>query len=144
MEELEDIDALINDVPEKREYGETAAQIKVKTFANNFANIGNIGEERRTTQAKVQKTILRRDGGETNGHVCPPSPSPSPSPSPPRSTSTGQKPAKRSSTGGNRAISGSQTKRRKASMSEEQTFQIGNGFDKDPNNGWLSFLSTLI
>ena len=75
MEELEDIDALINDVPEKREYGETAAQIKVKTFANNFANIGNIGEERRTTQAKVQKTILRsfeaaRNRKFTESYAC--------------------------------------------------------------------------
>ena len=69
MEELEDIDALINDVVqvEKRENGRTAAQIKIKTFANNFANIGNIGEEQRKTE-DVGQTILRRDGrsgGET-------------------------------------------------------------------------------
>ena len=43
MEELEDIDSLINDVVVGSDKRENAAQIKIKTFANNFANIGNIG-----------------------------------------------------------------------------------------------------
>ena len=128
MEELEDIDALINDVvlvgsAEKRENGRTAAQIKVKTFANNFANIGNIGEEqRKTEEKKVSQTILRKDGGEMNGHICPPSPSPSPSPPPSVSR---QKAAKRSSTNGNRLASGSPMKRRRAETSMSEQMENG-------------------
>jgi hypothetical protein len=131
MEELEDIDALINDVVQvgqvvQVENGRTAAQIKIKPFANNFANIGNIGEEQR----KVE-TILRQDGsngnGETNGHICPPSPSPSPPPSGSR-----RKAAKRSSTSGSRSTSGSPTKRRRAETSKSGQKENGSSAKKLP------------
>ena len=136
MEELEDIDALINDVVqvEKRENGRTAAQIKIKTFANNFANIGNIGEEQRKTE-DVGQTILRRDGrsgGETNGHICPPSPSPSPPPPPP--SVSRRKSAKRSSTSGSRSSSGSPAKRRRAETSKSEQKENGS---KNSQNGLL-------
>ena len=129
MEELEDIDALINDVVqvEKRENGRTAAQIKIKTFANNFANIGNIGEDQR----KSEQTILRKDGSgeETNGHICPPSPSPSPPPSLSR-----RKSGKRSSTTISRSTSGSPAKRRRAETSKSEQMENGSSA-KNSQNG---------
>ena len=122
MEELEDIDSLINDVVVGSDKRENAAQIKIKTFANNFANIGNIGEEQRKN---VPQTTMRNGGGETNGHVCPPSPSPSPPPG-----SSKRPLAKRSCTSSSRSTDGTSMKRRRtetSSTSPQGGFQTGDG-----------------
>ena len=122
MEELEDIDSLINDVVVGSDKRENAAQIKIKTFANNFANIGNIGEEQRKN---VPQTTMRNGGGETNGHVCPPSPSPSPPPG-----SSKRPLAKRSCTSSSKSTDGTSMKRRRTETSStcpQGGFQTGDG-----------------